>query len=184
MDKERKEGMVSEAHKWKEAWSEDAATWYYYNEESNESLWEPPSTGYTKHSGTQLILKNGKIVDDPLCTLTEEDRLAKQREMTCVDCEDAQATRLCDQCGDKYCTPCYVAAHPKGGKCTSGLVPSCVKSVLVTVVVAIRKRVVSSPFGGAHSVTIPSVKNAGRRSTRGANNATYTYTVRLMHMVM
>ena len=75
MDKERTEGMVSEAHKWKEAWSEDAATWYYYNEESNESLWEPPSTGYTKHSGTQLILKNGKIVDDPLCTLTEEDRL-------------------------------------------------------------------------------------------------------------
>jgi len=34
----------------------------------------------------------------------------------CVDCEKVRATRLCDQCGDKYCASCYDKAHPKGGK--------------------------------------------------------------------
>lgn len=55
-------------------------------------------------------------MEDPLCIMTEEQKLAKLKEMRCVDCETALATRLCEQCGDKYCTACYLSAHPKGGK--------------------------------------------------------------------
>lgn len=30
-----------------------------------EALWEPPSTGYTKHDG-KLVLTTGEVTDDPL----------------------------------------------------------------------------------------------------------------------
>jgi len=63
-----------------------------------------------------LVLKNGKIIEDPNAVLTEEEKISRRKERVCVDCEKALATRLCDQCGDKYCTQCYLVAHPKGGK--------------------------------------------------------------------
>ena len=37
-------------------------------------------------------------------------------EIKCVDCDRVRASRLCDQCGDSYCTSCFEKAHPKGGK--------------------------------------------------------------------
>ena len=90
-------------------------SWYYYNEDQNESLWEPPAKGYTK-ANKKLILQNGSIIDDPLLIMTDEEKRSQEKELTCVDCEKAKATRLCHQCGDKYCTACYLIAHPKGGK--------------------------------------------------------------------
>lgn len=32
---------------------------------AGEALWEPPKTGYTKHTGA-LVLSSGEVVKDPL----------------------------------------------------------------------------------------------------------------------
>lgn len=36
----------------------------------------------------------------------------------CVECEAAQASRTCDQCGDNYCDSCFASTHAKGKKAT------------------------------------------------------------------
>lgn len=116
MKETQREKMIKDARLWKELWSEADNEWYYYNEETDTSAWKPPRTGYTKPTNNKLILQNGLMIDDPLYVLTEEQKLARIKEMACVDCEKAQATRYCEQCGDKYCTACYIIAHPKGGR--------------------------------------------------------------------
>ena len=34
----------------------------------------------------------------------------------CVECDTRKATRVCDQCGDPYCTQCYERVHASGTK--------------------------------------------------------------------
>ena len=34
----------------------------------------------------------------------------------CAECEDADASRLCDQCGDQFCAACWVLVHVGPGK--------------------------------------------------------------------
>eukprot|EP00567_Pseudictyota_dubia_P018134 CAMPEP_0197439178 /NCGR_PEP_ID=MMETSP1175-20131217/5984_1 /TAXON_ID=1003142 /ORGANISM="Triceratium dubium, Strain CCMP147" /LENGTH=916 /DNA_ID=CAMNT_0042969043 /DNA_START=547 /DNA_END=3297 /DNA_ORIENTATION=+ len=106
--------MMQTARQWQEMWSDDSETWFYYNADKNESLWEPPETGYTK-ADSRLVLKNGHVVDDPLVPKPADDENGNE-EPKCVDCETANASRLCDQCGDGYCTACFIKAHPKGGR--------------------------------------------------------------------
>ena len=50
MTRDITEKMIASARKWTEIWNYETNTWYYYNEEKDESLWEPPDSGYTKSS--------------------------------------------------------------------------------------------------------------------------------------
>uniref|UniRef100_A0A7S2NT19 WW domain-containing protein n=1 Tax=Leptocylindrus danicus TaxID=163516 RepID=A0A7S2NT19_9STRA len=101
--------MVTNARRWQETWGEDVNCWYYYDTETEQTLWEPPASGYTK-SDTRLVLQDGSVVDDPW---SEQAEIVHAK---CDDCDEAIATRQCDQCGDKYCSACYTRAHPKGGR--------------------------------------------------------------------
>eukprot|EP00948_MAST-09A_sp_MAST-9A-sp1_P001995 g1995.t1 len=55
-----------------------------------------------------------------LATHTFEDIQFQDREdlgegdKYCIECDMRKATRVCDQCGDPYCTPCYERVHATG----------------------------------------------------------------------
>ena len=101
--------MISSAKRWKEAWDDTSSCWYYYDVGTENTLWEPPSTGYTK-SDTRLVLQNGKVIDDLHIGVPE---IVFE---ICTECSTSIATRHCDQCDDKYCTVCYNTVHPNGGR--------------------------------------------------------------------
>ena len=100
---DKMEFMMGDARIWQETWSEESNAWFYHNKETEEAKWEPPEGGYTKADG-KLVLKTGKVIDDPLKSMTEEEKDAKEKETKCADCEKNEATRFCNECGDKYCT--------------------------------------------------------------------------------
>ena len=70
-------------------WSEDANDWFYYNEETKDSVWEPTKLGYTK-ADSRLVLEDGSVIFDP-----EVEAL-----------KDAESTRMpkdmCSECGERY----------------------------------------------------------------------------------
>eukprot|EP00903_Cladosiphon_okamuranus_P016579 g15293.t1 len=111
--KKRKERRISDARLWTETWSEDAQMWFYHNASTGEALWEPPSTGYTKHDGA-LVLASGEVVRDPEEGMTEEERMEARKQSSCVECEQKRSTRKCDQCGDGFCTRCFRKTHASG----------------------------------------------------------------------
>jgi hypothetical protein len=113
MLEEKKEYMMSDARMWQETWSEDQNAWFYLNGSTDEAVWEPPNEGYTKADG-RLVLKNGRVIEDPLTAMTDEEKEAKEKESKCVECEKNEATRMCNECGDKYCSACYSTAHASG----------------------------------------------------------------------
>ncbi|CAB1118732.1 unnamed protein product [Ectocarpus sp. CCAP 1310/34] len=133
LSKTRKEKRISDARLWTETWSEDAQMWFYHNATTGkrtnarppqnnprtayylagEALWEPPSTGYTKHDGA-LVLSSGEVVTDPEEGMTEEERLEARKQSSCVECEQKRSTRKCDQCGDGFCTKCFRKTHATG----------------------------------------------------------------------
>ena len=113
MLKDKIEFMITDSRLWQETWSEDANAWFYLNADSGEAIWEPPKGGYTKADG-KLVLKSGKVIEDPLKAMTEEEKEAKEKETKCSDCEKEEATRFCNECGDKYCSTCYAQAHASG----------------------------------------------------------------------
>ena len=107
--------MMADSRAWQETWSEESNSWFYYNAETDQAVWEPPSSGYCKADG-KLVLATGKVIEDPLKAMTEEEKEAKEKETKCSDCEKAEATRFCNECGDKYCTACYNQAHASGAR--------------------------------------------------------------------
>lgn len=114
MKADLEEKMMEDARAWVEMWSEDRFMWFYHNQQTGDALWEPPRTGYTR-SGGLLVLANGKVVEDPLNKMTEEEKNDKIMQKKCVECEERDASRFCKQCGDKYCSTCYNKTHA-GGK--------------------------------------------------------------------
>ena len=110
---DKKAFMMQDARMWQETWSEDQNAWFYLHEETQEAMWEPPTDGYTKADG-RLVLKSGRVIEDPLMAMTDEEKEAKEKESKCVECEKADATRICNECGDKYCSACYATAHATG----------------------------------------------------------------------
>ena len=55
---------VTQARNIREMWSDDAQDYFYYDETTGESEWEPSRLGYTRHDG-KLILESGECVIDP-----------------------------------------------------------------------------------------------------------------------
>lgn len=60
----RYQSWLAMAREWQETWSDEASAWYYVNNSTGETLWEPSRNGYTK-SDSRLVLYSGDIVDDP-----------------------------------------------------------------------------------------------------------------------
>ena len=107
--KKLQRSMILNARRWKEAWNDQQGCWFYYDVETEATLWEPPRTGYAK-SDSQLVLENGKVIDDPL--IGSPDIVHN----ICSECDRAVATRHCEQCEDCYCTTCFKTSHPQGGR--------------------------------------------------------------------
>lgn len=133
---ERAVQLVLQARTWVEYWNDDAAKWFYYNQQTGESLWAPPATGYSKADG-KLVLQDGKIIDDPtdddfaviLAARNapspptgesaeagskeeeEEDDDEEDEDKLCVECEEEDARRQCAQCEDVFCDACYEKVH-------------------------------------------------------------------------
>ena len=85
------------------------------NIETQEPTWDVPPGGYTRKDG-MLVLATGKVIEDPLTTMTDEERRAKELETKCSECESRDATRFCEQCGDRFCTTCYNDNHKTGAR--------------------------------------------------------------------
>lgn len=104
---------VANAMAWKEMWAEDSSSWFYFNEQSEEALWEPPAGGYKKNDG-QLVLANGEIIDEP--DPTGKKKRGAGEEHLCVECVKRVAIRACEECGDGFCTKCYRTTHANGSR--------------------------------------------------------------------
>jgi hypothetical protein len=100
---------IAFASSWVEMYAEDAGTCFYYNALSEESLWEPPTGGYTKLDG-QLVLFNGSIIDPPDKNKKDKD------DSICVECNERTAIRHCNECNDNFCTKCYKSCHITGSR--------------------------------------------------------------------
>ena len=48
-----------------------------------EPVWEPPGTGYTKKDG-KLVLVTGKVIEDPLNELSEEEKKKREMASRCI----------------------------------------------------------------------------------------------------
>jgi hypothetical protein len=146
MREQKLRGLVALARLWVEYWSEDSSQWLYFNTETGESIWAPPSTGYTKADG-HLVLQSGKIIENPTDDgaledpslafparkkpgdkngsreinaheshdhhphYSEDDDEGDDEDRLCVECEEEDALRKCDQCEDVYCDACYQKLH-------------------------------------------------------------------------
>ena len=56
---------IIQAREWKEVCADDTGASSYYNETTQESIWEAPtSQGYTR-ADTRLVLRDGTVIDDP-----------------------------------------------------------------------------------------------------------------------
>ena len=56
---------IAQAREWKEVCADDTGASSYYNETTQESIWEAPtSQGYTR-ADTRLVLRDGTVIDDP-----------------------------------------------------------------------------------------------------------------------
>jgi hypothetical protein len=114
----RYQQWVMDAKNVKEYWSEEYNVWYYVKEDTGESLWEPPAQGYTKNDA-QLILANGQEINDPTLYRNEAEDVAGFKPVDskfCSECTTHIAVRLCLQCGDKFCCPCYKEQHATGSR--------------------------------------------------------------------
>jgi len=106
---EKKENMMTDARLWTETWSEDANTWFYHNSQTDEALWEPPTGGYTKADG-RLVLKSGKVIDDPFKAMTVEEKEAKVR-FGCVWYDDERGMRFINPNPNPNPTPNPFSSH-------------------------------------------------------------------------
>ena len=121
MRKQRQHTRLFNARSCVETLNEDTQQWYYYNESTGESFWEPPRSGYTKADGL-LVLETGQVIQDPdnvaEIDLFGDDDDARQaeweRRKMCSECESRVGTRYCKDCGDKFCTKCFKSTHASG----------------------------------------------------------------------
>lgn len=134
--KAQREQWIRDARHFKETWADDSESWFYYNEETGEALWEPSAMGYTKSDGL-LVLASGEIIEDPAKAAhtrrngpldgdyddyDEEEAVKeapvdkKKASRLCSECNDRTAIRACTECGDKFCTKCYKYLHATGSR--------------------------------------------------------------------
>ena len=111
----RRDRQIEAAKLWRAAYNETEKLNVYTNEDTGEAVTEAPPTGYTDADGN-LHLESGEVVPNPLLHLSDEEKRALKDAQRCAECEDADASRLCDQCGDQFCARCWAAVHVGPGK--------------------------------------------------------------------
>eukprot|EP00941_MAST-03F_sp_MAST-3F-sp1_P002807 g2807.t1 len=79
--------MVVDARAWVEYFDNDAGKLFYFNAQTEEALWEPPPTGYTRQDG-RLVLYNGNDIENPTDDTSREEIEAK------IKAEKAEKKRL------------------------------------------------------------------------------------------
>ena len=55
-----------------------------------------------------------EFIMNPLLTMDAVDMVAFQEAKRCSECEERDASRLCDYCGDKFCAQCWPVVHDAG----------------------------------------------------------------------
>lgn len=119
---DRFDRWIAAARQWTELWDEDSQRWFYNNNDTGETVWEPSNDGFVKHDG-RLVLSSGEVVEDPLTKKLllldgeeEEEVDDRQKRRLCSECQERVAIRLCNECGDKFCTKCYKSTHVTGNR--------------------------------------------------------------------
>jgi hypothetical protein len=107
--------MVLKARMWKEMWSEDANEYFYYQAETEESIWEPLPTGYTRHDG-RLILQSGECVIDPEVHTTRVPRASPCRVSPSL-------TPPCRRCRCR-CRRCWRSCKTRRKRCPRKCAPN------------------------------------------------------------
>eukprot|EP00644_Phytophthora_capsici_P002729 jgi/Phyca11/19973/fgenesh1_pg.PHYCAscaffold_55_\ len=107
---ERVARFVLQARTWVEYWNDEAAKWFYYNQETGEALWAPPATGYTKADG-KLVLQDATVDANSKDQEEEDEDEDEDEDKLCVECEEEDARRHCAQCEDVFCDTCYEKLH-------------------------------------------------------------------------
>jgi hypothetical protein len=100
------EEMIYRSREYTEIWDEDSQGYFYYNNATEQALWEPPAGGFTKADG-KLVLRNGDVIPDP-----EVDPAANSKK--CIECTTEYASRYCTDCDDHYCDGCWGKSHSAG----------------------------------------------------------------------
>ena len=122
--------MVEEARYYKETWDDDNQQHFYFNEDTQEALWEVPPSGYVKKDGVTIVLRTGSEIRDPRLAPLKKKRGSAggsgggsggsddddDDDVTCVECEKVEATRKCVDCDDQYCESCYAHTHATGSR--------------------------------------------------------------------
>jgi hypothetical protein len=138
---ERMDNWIAQARLYTEIWSDDTQSYFYYNNQTGESIWEPDAGGYVRHDG-KLVLQSGEIIDDPdaideaaaggegnnpfedlLRSGDQQEKKKQEKKKTkkelkklCNECSERIAIRLCNECGDQFCTKCYKSTHMLGAR--------------------------------------------------------------------
>jgi len=79
---------------WEELWSEEEGVFYYFQKETGEAMWNPPSGAYrpmVRDRFTQRLMQAWPHLDHP-------EEAADAEPGMCMRCRIEQATRTCDQC--------------------------------------------------------------------------------------
>ena len=103
---------MEEARKWQETQVPRNGRLVYVSTDGTHPTLEVPPRCYTTIDGDFML--DGHIVPNPLKTMSEQEKLAQLAERRCSECDTADASRLCDQCGDKFCAACYAGVHSTG----------------------------------------------------------------------
>lgn len=128
---------VTKARAWAECWDEEHERVFYYHAASGEALWEPPEDGYTKMTDNEsdgetpatLVLCDGRVILDvpeaeaksgaeEMALANDESKVGLEGDILCIECEDVEASRHCEQCEDNYCDECFNATHGSGKRHT------------------------------------------------------------------
>lgn len=119
---------------------DDRGNVYYYNQKTSESRWLPPCLVCGKESerwcsscsGAYCVLDYVALHGEKLADGTPNDRflpdyqthkwsncevereILKKGQVYCVECKKRACTRVCIQCWDYYCAPCFGYVHHVG----------------------------------------------------------------------
>lgn len=110
--------------------------WLHVDTQTGEAIWAPPPSGYTKADGN-LVLRTGQVIPDPVdgdlssiarkrlspydadkAKLADdasgqetEAEESDDEDKLCVECEEEDARRRCEQCEDVFCDACFEKLH-------------------------------------------------------------------------
>jgi len=107
---------VSAAKRWTKVFSRDEGIFVFVNSETGQVLEAaaPPDCGFVDEAGN-IVLDGGEtVIENPLHKMSDEDRLIHATDKLCSECESAEASRKCDQCGDRFCAKCWSVVHAFG----------------------------------------------------------------------